>query len=85
MSVAFLIFIQMKIKYHILFFFFSSLLLTANAQKLKPEYSKVLDENSGENSAWINYEVIGENVYYSIYTSHILEVLMAYKLGLSNL
>lgn len=47
----------MKIKYHILFFFFSSLLLTANAQKLKPEYSKVLDENSRETSGllfWSN-------------------------------
>ena len=40
----------MKIKYNILFFFFSSLLLTANAQKLKTEYSKVLDERIKETS-----------------------------------
>lgn len=36
---------------------------------------KILDENVGKKTAWTNSEVIGENVYYSIYTSQILEEL----------
>lgn len=36
---------------------------------------KVLDENVGKKSAWTQGTVIGENVYYSIYTSQIVEVL----------
>ena len=36
---------------------------------------KVLDENIGKKSAWTQGTVIGENVYYSIYTSQIVEVL----------
>lgn len=34
---------------------------------------KVLDENVGKKSAWTQGTVIGENVYYSIYTSQIVE------------
>lgn len=37
---------------------------------------KVLDENIGKKSAWTQGTVIGENVYYSIYTSQILEDMM---------
>ena len=32
---------------------------------------KVLDENIGKKTAWTNSEVIGENVYYSVYTAQI--------------
>ena len=34
---------------------------------------KVLDENVGKKSAWTQGIVIGENVYYSVYTSQIVE------------
>lgn len=34
---------------------------------------KVLDENVGKKSAWANGTVIGENVYYSVYTTQILD------------
>lgn len=47
---------------------------TGNSYDIEMEV-KVLDENIGKKSAWTNKEVIGENVYYSIYTSQILEVL----------
>ena len=36
---------------------------------------KVLDENVGKKSAWTTGTVIGENIYYSVYTSQIMEVL----------
>ena len=36
---------------------------------------KILDENVGKKTAWTNSEVIGENVYYSVYTSQILDEL----------
>lgn len=36
---------------------------------------KVLDENIGKKSAWTQGTVIGENVYYSVYTSQIVERL----------
>lgn len=36
---------------------------------------KVLDENVGKKSAWTQGTVIGENVYYSIYTSQIVSEL----------
>ena len=41
-------------------------------------YSKLIDtidENIGKKSAWTQGTVIGENVYYSVYTSQIVEVL----------
>ena len=37
---------------------------------------KILDENVGKKSAWTTGTVIGENIYYSVYTAQILEVLM---------
>ena len=36
---------------------------------------KVLDENVGKKSEWTQGTVIGENVYYSVYTSQIVEAL----------
>lgn len=36
---------------------------------------KILDENIGKKSAWTQGQVIGENVYYSVYTSQIVDVL----------
>lgn len=36
---------------------------------------KILDENVGKKSAWTQGIVIGENVYYSVYTSQIVEIL----------
>ena len=41
------------------------------------ESVKVLDENIGKKSAWTSGTVIGENVYYSVYTSQITDVLQA--------
>ena len=36
---------------------------------------KVLDENVGKKTAWTQKEVIGENTYYSVYTSQILNYM----------
>lgn len=36
---------------------------------------KVLDENVGKKSAWTQKEVIGENNYYSVYTSQIMNYM----------
>lgn len=47
---------------------------TGNTYDIEMEI-KVLDENIGKKSAWTQGTVIGENVYYSIYTSQIVEVL----------
>lgn len=47
---------------------------TGNSYDIEMEI-KVLDENIGKKSAWTQGTVIGENVYYSIYTSQIVEVL----------
>lgn len=47
---------------------------TGNSYDVEMEI-KVLDENIGKKSAWTQGTVIGENVYYSIYTSQIVEVL----------
>lgn len=48
---------------------------TGNSFDIEMEH-KILDENVGKKTAWANGEVIGENVYYSVYTSQILEDLM---------
>ena len=48
---------------------------TGNSYDVEMEV-KVLDENVGKKTAWTNGEVIGENVYYSVYTSQILETLL---------
>ena len=42
---------------------------------------KILDENIGKKSAWTQGTVIGENVYYSIYTAQIMEKLTSSPTG----
>ena len=49
---------------------------TGNTYDIELEL-KVLDENIGKKSAWTQGTVIGENVYYSIYTSQIVDRLQA--------
>lgn len=49
---------------------------TGNSYDIEMEI-KVLDENIGKKSAWTQGTVIGENVYYSIYTSQIVEELQS--------
>jgi hypothetical protein len=38
---------------------------------------KVLDENVGKKSAWTQSQVIGENTYYSVYTSQIMNYMVS--------
>ena len=57
---------------------------TGNAYDIEMEL-KVLDENIGKKSAWTQGQVIGENVYYSIYTSQIVEALQASENGVYNM
>lgn len=52
----------------------SSLESTGNTFDIEIEV-KVLDENVGKKSAWTNGSVIGENIYYSVYTSQIMNYL----------
>ena len=47
---------------------------TGNTYDIELEL-KILDENIGKKSAWTQGTVIGENVYYSVYTSQIVEVI----------
>ena len=54
--------------------FLSKIEATGNTYDVEIEV-KVLDENVGKKSAWTEGTVIGENVYYSIYTSQIVESL----------
>ena len=54
----------------------STIPATGNAYDVEMEV-KVLDENIGKKSAWTSGTVIGENVYYSVYTSQITDVLQA--------
>ena len=49
---------------------------TGNTYDVEMEV-KVLDENVGKKTAWTKGEVIGENVYYSVYTSQIKDKLDA--------
>lgn len=53
----------------------NSLNATGNSYDVELEVKK-LDENVGKKTAWTNGEVIGENVYYSVYTSQILDTLI---------
>lgn len=53
----------------------NSLNATGNSYDIELEVKK-LDENVGKKTAWTNGEVIGENVYYSVYTSQILDTLI---------
>lgn len=48
---------------------------TGNSYDVEIEI-KVLDENVGKKTAWTNGQVIGENVYYSVYTSQVLDTLL---------
>ena len=52
----------------------SALEATGNTFDIEMEV-KVLDENVGKKSAWTNGTVIGENIYYSVYTSQIMNYL----------
>lgn len=54
--------------------FVNSLAATGNSYEIELEH-KILDENIGKKSEWTNKEVIGENVYYSVYTSQIEDKL----------
>lgn len=47
---------------------------TGNTYDIEMEV-KVLDENVGKKSAWTTGTVIGENIYYSVYTTQIKDVL----------
>jgi uncharacterized protein (UPF0333 family) len=47
---------------------------TGNSYDIEMEV-KVLDENVGKKTAWTSGSVIGENVYYSVYTSQITDIL----------
>ena len=47
---------------------------TGNTYDVEMEV-KVLDENVGKKSAWTQGQVIGENNYYSVYTSQILNYI----------
>lgn len=52
----------------------NALSATGNTYDIEMEV-KILDENVGKKSAWTSGTVIGENIYYSVYTAQILEVL----------
>ena len=54
--------------------FLSKIEATGNTYDVEIEV-KVLDENVGKKSAWTNGTVIGENVYYSEFTTQILKQL----------
>ncbi|MCX4303605.1 MAG: hypothetical protein K1W33_03470 [Clostridia bacterium] len=54
----------------------STLQATGNTYDIEIEV-KILDENVGKKSAWTTGTVIGENIYYSVYTAQIMEVLTA--------
>ena len=53
-----------------------TLAATGNAYDIEMEV-KVLDENPGKKTTQANYTKIGENVYYSMYTSQILDAMDA--------
>ena len=52
----------------------TSLESTGNTFDIEIEV-KVLDENVGKKSSWTTGTVIGENIYYSVYTSQIMNYL----------
>lgn len=54
--------------------FISKIEATGNTYDIELEV-KVLDENVGKKSAWVNGTVIGENIYYSVYTTQILNYI----------
>ncbi len=52
----------------------STIQATGNSYDIEIEI-KILDENIGKKSAWAQGTVIGENVYYSVYTAQVVEVI----------
>ncbi len=54
--------------------FIQTLAATGNSYDVELEV-KVLDENPGKKTTWAVSDKIGENTYYSVYTSQIEEVL----------
>lgn len=54
--------------------FIQNITSTGNTYDVEIEV-KVLDENPGKKSVQTNREMIGEDLYYSIYTSQILDVI----------
>ena len=59
----------------------STLNATGNPYEVEIEH-KILDENIGKKSAWTQKDVIGENVYYSVYTSQIMGEIDASTKGI---
>lgn len=57
---------------------------TGNPYEVEIEH-KILDENIGKKSAWTQGTVIGENVYYSVYTSQIMEEIETTTNGTYNM
>ena len=62
----------------------STLNATGNPYEVEIEH-KILDENIGKKSAWTQGTVIGENVYYSVYTSQIMGEIEASTKGTYNM
>ena len=58
--------------------FMSKIEATGNVYDVEIEV-KILDENVGKKSAWTNGTVIGENIYYSVYTTQILSYITDYE------
>lgn len=54
--------------------FYSTIQATGNTYDVEMEL-KILDENPGKKTMQSNYAVIGENVYYSVYTNQIESVI----------
>ena len=54
--------------------YLQSLVATGNSYDVEMEV-KVLDENPGKKTTWAVTDKIGENIYYSVYTSQIQDVL----------
>lgn len=52
----------------------STIEATGNTFDIEMEV-KILDENVGKKSAWTSGTVIGENIYYSVYTAQITDVI----------
>lgn len=55
--------------------YLQSLVATGNSYDVEMEV-KVLDENPGKKTTWAVTDKIGENIYYSVYTSQIQDVLI---------
>ena len=62
----------------------STLNATGNPYEVEIEH-KILDENIGKKTAWTQSSVIGENVYYSVYTSQIMGEIETNTKGTYNM